>query len=108
MKGKRKLNEAFSNIKSEITKKNQTSSEEKDDPFNQLNEDSFILSSKAIFKTLEKSNKLKLCKVTNLDSVYLYDELNTYKSTKSKGKYFLISFRSYTSENRVPRKIKNF
>jgi len=107
MKGKRKLNEAFSNVKSEITKKNQTSSEDKDDPFNQLNDDSFILSTKAIFKTLEKSNKLKLCKVTNLDSVYLNDELNSYKSTKTKGKYFLISFRSYSNQNRVPRKVKN-
>ena len=88
MKGKRKLNEAFSNVKSENTRKNKTSTTDNKDPFNQVNEDTFILSSKLIFKNLEKSKMLKLCKVTNLDTVYLNEELNKYKGTKSKGNIF--------------------
>jgi len=97
MKGKRKLSEAFSNVNDQSNRKVKTSKEDNKDPFEELNKDSFILSSKAIFKTLEKSKKLKLCKVTNFDSVYLNEELDKYKSTKPKSKHFLITPRSNSS-----------
>ena len=86
MNRKRKLNEAFPNNASTSERKIRLGNKNKKDPFLDVSCNKFVMSTKVIFKELEKNNMLKLSKVNNFDIVSLNDEISKYKNTKSKSK----------------------